>query len=89
MAVAGDVDWVGGDRIGWAAVWIARTGRLGLPHGQVSENNVELSILLGLGLCFMTASLTGFMRLSLVFGAFCDGLAISHTNLRKPILNAT
>ena len=37
----------------------------------------------------MAASLTGFMGLSPVFCAFCAALAISHTNLRKPILNAT
>jgi len=75
--------------LGGLLFWIARTSRLRLPYGQVLENNVELSVLLGLGLCFMAASLTGFMGLSPVFGAFCAGLAISHTNLRKPILNAT
>ena len=89
MAVAGDADWAGGDRIGWAAILDCADTRLRLPHGQVLENNVELSVLLGLGLCFMAASLTGFMGLSPVFGAFCAGLVISHTNLRKPILNAT
>ena len=75
--------------LGGLLFWIARTARLRLPHGLALENNVELSVLLGLGLCFMAASLTGFMGLSPVFGAFCAGLAISHTNLRKPILNAT
>ena len=75
--------------LGGLLFWIARTARLRLPYGQALENNVELSVLLGLGLCFMAASLTGFMGLSPVFGAFCAGLAVSHTNLRKPILNAT
>ena len=75
--------------LGGLLFWIARTARLRLPYGQALENNVELSVLLGLGLCFMAASLTGFMGLSPGFGAFCAGLAVSHTNLRKPILNAT
>ena len=75
--------------LGVLLFWIARTARLRLPFGQGLEDNIELSVLLGLGLCFMAASLTGFMGLSPVFGAFCAGLAISHTNLRKPILEAT
>lgn len=75
--------------LGVLLFWIARTARLRLPFGQGLEDNTELSVLLGLGLCFMAASLTGFMGLSPVFGAFCAGLAISHTNLRKPILEAT
>lgn len=75
--------------LGVLLFWIARTARLRLPFGQGLEDNIELSVFLGLGLCFMAASLTGFMGLSPVFGAFCAGLAISHTNLRKPILEAT
>ncbi len=75
--------------LGVLLFWIARTARLRLPFGQGLEDNIELSVLLGLVLCFMAASLTGFMGLSPVFGAFCAGLAISHTNLRKPILEAT
>jgi CPA2 family monovalent cation:H+ antiporter-2 len=75
--------------LGGLLSWIARTARLRLPHSQALENNVELSVLLGLGVCFMAASLIGFVGLSPVFGAFCSGLAISHANLCKPILNAT
>ena len=37
--------------LGGLLFWIARTSRLRLPYGQVLENNVELSVLLGLGLC--------------------------------------
>jgi CPA2 family monovalent cation:H+ antiporter-2 len=81
--------WLAATVLGGLLFWIVRTSRLRLPYGQALENNVELSVLLGLGLCFMAASQTGFMGLSLVFGAFCAGLAISHTNLRKPIFNAT
>jgi len=54
--------------LGVLLFWIARTARLRLPFGQGLEDNIELSVLLGLGLCFMAAS---------------------HTNLRKPILEAT
>jgi CPA2 family monovalent cation:H+ antiporter-2 len=75
--------------LGMLLFWIARTARVRLPFGNDLETNVELSVLLGLGLCFLAASATGLIGLSPVFGAFCAGLAISHTNLRKPILEAT
>ena len=52
------------------------------------EGNVELAILFSLGICFLAASLTGYIGLSPVFGAFCAGLALAHTNLRKAVLDA-
>ena len=52
------------------------------------EGNVELAVLFSLGICFLAASLTGFIRLTPVFGAFCAGLALAHTNLRKAGLDA-
>ena len=52
------------------------------------EGNVELAILFSLGICFLAASLTGYIGLSPVFGAFCAGLALAQTNLRKAVLHA-
>ncbi len=74
--------------LGALLVWIARTTRLRLPLSGHFENNVDLCVLFSLGACCFAASVTGFMGLSPVFGAFCAGLAISHTNLRKAVLDA-
>ena len=69
-------------------VWIGKTARQRLPLATLLEGNVELAILFSLGACMLAASLTGTMGLSPVFGAFCAGLALSHTNLRKAVLDA-
>ena len=70
-------------------VWIGKTARQRLPLAILLEGNVALAIILfSLGACMLTASLTGTMGLSAVFGAFCAGLALSHTNLRKAVLDA-
>jgi len=69
-------------------VWIGKTARQRLPPATLLEGNVELAILFSLGACMLAASLTGTMGLSPVFGAFCAGLALSHTNLRKAVLDA-
>lgn len=69
-------------------VWIGKTARQRLPLATLLEGNVELAILFSLGACMLAASLTGTMGLSRVFGAFCAGLALSHTNLRKAVLDA-
>ncbi len=69
-------------------VWIGKTARKRLPLATLLEGNVELAILFSLGACMLAASLTGTMGLSPVFGAFCAGLALSHTNLRKAVLDA-
>ncbi|XDZ71375.1 cation:proton antiporter [Alphaproteobacteria bacterium LSUCC0744] len=69
-------------------VWIGKTVRQRLPLATLLEGNVELAILFSLGACMLAASLTGTMGLSPVFGAFCAGLALSHTNLRKAVLDA-
>jgi CPA2 family monovalent cation:H+ antiporter-2 len=68
--------------------WIGRTVRVRLPLFDVVEDNLELAVLLGLGVCCLAASFSGYLGLSPVFGAFCAGLVISHTNLRKPVLAA-
>ena len=67
-------------------VWIGKTARQRLPMATLLEGNVELAILFSLGICFLAASLTGYIGLSPVFGAFCAGLALAHTNLRKTLL---
>ncbi|NDG36599.1 MAG: hypothetical protein EBY34_02545 [Alphaproteobacteria bacterium] len=69
-------------------VWIGKTARQRLPLATLLEGNVELAILFSLGACMLAASLTGAMGLSPVFSAFCAGLALSHTNLRKAVLDA-
>ena len=69
-------------------VWIGKTARQRLPMATLLEGNVELAILFSLGICFLAASLTGYIGLSPVFGAFCAGLALAHTNLRKAVLDA-
>jgi len=69
-------------------VWIGKTARQRLPMATMLEGNVELAILFSLGICFLAASLTGYIGLSPVFGAFCAGLALAHTNLRKAVLDA-
>ena len=69
-------------------VWIGKTARQRLPLATLLEGNVELAILFSLGACMLAASLTGTMGLSPVFGAFCAGRALSHTNLRKAVLDA-
>jgi CPA2 family monovalent cation:H+ antiporter-2 len=69
-------------------VWIGKTARQRLALATLLEGNVELAILFSLGACMLAASLTGTMGLSPVFGAFCAGLALSHTNLRKAVLDA-
>ncbi|MGA0913445.1 MAG: cation:proton antiporter [Candidatus Puniceispirillaceae bacterium] len=69
-------------------VWIGKTARQRLPLATLLEGNVELAILFSLGACMLAASLTVAMGLSPVFGAFCAGLALSHTNLRKAVLAA-
>jgi Kef-type K+ transport system membrane component KefB len=66
-------------------VWIGKTARQRLPMATLLEGNVELAILFSLGICFLAASLTGYIGLSPVFGAFCAGLALAHTNLRKAV----
>ena len=68
-------------------VWIGKTARQRLPMATLLEGNVELAILFSLGICFLAASLTGYIGLSPVFGAFCAGLALAHTNLRKAVLD--
>jgi hypothetical protein len=57
-------------------VWIGKTARQRLPMATLLEGNVELTILFSLGICFLAASLTGYIGLSPVFGAFCAGLAL-------------
>ena len=52
-------------------VWIGKTARQRLPMATLLESNVELAILFSLGICFLAASLTGYIGLSPVFGAFC------------------
>jgi CPA2 family monovalent cation:H+ antiporter-2 len=74
--------------LGGVLYWIGRTVRVRLPLFDVVEDNVELAVLLGLGVCCLAASFSGYLGLSPVFGAFCAGLVISHTNLRKPVLAA-
>ncbi|MDA9825679.1 cation:proton antiporter [Alphaproteobacteria bacterium] len=69
-------------------VWIGKTARQRLPMAVLLEGNVELAILFSLGICFLAASITGYIGLSPVFGAFCAGLALAHTNLRKAVLDA-
>ncbi|MDB4858371.1 cation:proton antiporter [Alphaproteobacteria bacterium] len=69
-------------------VWIGKTARQRLPMATLLEGNVELAILFSLGICFLAASLTGYIGLSPVFGAFCAGLALAQTNLRKAVLDA-
>jgi CPA2 family monovalent cation:H+ antiporter-2 len=69
-------------------VWIGKTAHQRLPMAVLLEGNVELAILFSLGICFLAASLTGYIGLSPVFGAFCAGLALAHTNLRKAVLDA-
>ena len=69
-------------------VWIGKTAHQRLPMAVLLEDNVELAILFSLGICFLAASLTGYIGLSPVFGAFCAGLALAHTNLRKAVLDA-
>ena len=63
-------------------VWIGKTARQRLPMAMLLEGNVELAILFSLGICFLAASVTGYIELSHVFSEFCAGLALSHTNLR-------
>ena len=70
-------------------LWIARTARLRLPLVWLLEDNKELAVLFGVGVCCLAASLGGYAGMSPVFGAFCAGLALSHTTLRKPVLEAT
>ncbi|MDC1406794.1 cation:proton antiporter [Candidatus Puniceispirillum sp.] len=67
---------------------IGKTARQRLPMAVLLEGNVELVILFSLGICVLAASLTGYIALSPVFGAFCAGLALAHTNLRKAVLDA-
>ena len=55
-------------------VWIGKTARQRLPMATLLESNVELAILFSLGICFLAASLTGYIGLSPVFGAFCAGI---------------
>jgi len=74
--------------VGALLVWIAYTARIRLPRADLLENNTELAVLFGLGLCCLAATIGGMSGFSPVFGAFCAGLAVSHTNLRKPILAA-
>ena len=69
-------------------VWIGKTARQRLPMAMLLEGNVELTILFNLGICFLAASLTGYIGLSPVYGAFCAGLALARTNLRKAVLDA-
>ena len=69
-------------------LWIGKTAHQRLPMAVLLEGNVELTILFSLGICFLAASLTGYIGLSPVFGAFCAGLALAHTNLRKAVLDA-
>jgi monovalent cation:H+ antiporter-2, CPA2 family len=69
-------------------VWSGKTARQILPMATLLEGNVELVILFSLGICFLAASLTGYIGLSPVFGAFCAGLALFHTNLGKAVLDA-
>ena len=42
-------------------------------------------MLFGVGVCCLAASLGGYAGMSPVFGAFCAGLALRHTTLRKPV----
>ena len=69
-------------------VCTGKTARQRLPMATLLEGNVELAILFSLGICFLAASLTGYIGLSPVFGAFCAGLALAHINLRKAVLDA-
>lgn len=65
-------------------IWIGKTARQRLPMAVLLEGNVELAILFSLGICFLAASVTGYIGLSTVFGAFCA----AHTSLRKAVLDA-
>ena len=57
-------------------IWVGKTARQRLQMAMLLEGNVELAILFSFGICFLAASVTGYIGLSPVFCAFFAGLAL-------------
>ncbi len=57
-------------------IWVGKTARQRLQMEMLLEGNVELAILFSFGICFLAASVTGYIGLSPVFCAFFAGLAL-------------
>ena len=69
-------------------IWVGKTARQRLQMEMLLEGNVELAILFSFGICFLAASVTGYIGLSPVFCAFfCRVGALPIQIYAKPFLD--
>ena len=72
---------VGGASLIFVAVWLMRSARFHIPERLLTT--VDKRVMLGLLLCFATASITAQMGLSAPMGAFLAGMVIGSTDQRE------
>lgn len=69
-------------------IFLSRRKRMVLPFAAGVKDNIDLSALAAVTLCFAAAAATGLMGLSPAFGAFIAGLFIGNTDHRHEIMHS-
>lgn len=70
-------------------VLLSRSKREHLPYTEWISDDADLASMVGFGLCFVGAALSGVMGLSPAYGAFVVGLVVGNSLERHKIMAAT
>jgi len=62
----------------WLIWHLSRGGRIPIPFRRAAANNVDLTPLSGLAMCFGAAAVSGFLGLTPAYGAFLGGLVLGN-----------
>ncbi len=74
--------------LGFFIAYLGRPGKLKFPFSRHLTGSVELVTLAGLTICFTSATISGMLGLSPIYGAFVAGLYLGKTNLRSEAIRA-
>ncbi|MCB1549776.1 MAG: cation:proton antiporter [Hyphomicrobiaceae bacterium] len=68
--------------------YLGRRGKVGFPGAETVTGRVDLVTMSCLAICFVAATISGFLGLSAAYGAFLAGLYVGRTKLRSEAIQA-